>query len=211
MNYKGGLVAGIMRMIGMATLKVRVRRYRADELVVGGLVIGVLRLEAEKQAEATGNSLDVLLSVAEAEARGRGAGTDYYEVIVEGGEVRRILGEGPRYTWGKRLAFKPERLLRVGIVRRSALKPITSPPPPEELVGEEEQAETASEGAYVFKLDDVEWYDVDGDVYVYEGTLTFQNQEEGDVVLVVLETETGRRYLKPSRVLRKSRSSRTQQ
>ncbi len=210
MNYKGGLVAGIMRMIGMATLKVRVRRYKAEELVVGGVVIGVLRLEVEKQAEATGNSLDVLLSVAEAEARGRGAGTDYYEVIVEGGEVRRVLGEGPRYTWGKRLAFKPERLLRVGIVRKGVLKPITSPPP-EELAGGEEQAETASEGAYVFKLDDVEWYNVDENIYVYEGTLTFKDQEESDIVLVVLETESGRRYVRPSRVLRRSRSSRTQQ
>lgn len=191
----------------MAALKVRVRRYKAEELVVDGVVIGVLRLVSEKHSEASGDALDILLSVAESEARERGSDVDYFEVIVEGGEVRRVLGEGPRYTWGKRLAFRPERLLRVGIVRRSILKPITEPLPRREP-GSEEKAESA-EGAYVFKLEDVEWHSIEGDVYVYEGTLTYKDESGNDIVFVVLETESGRRYLKPSRALKKSKSSQT--
>lgn len=206
----------------MPALKVHVRRYRAEELRVGGVVLGVLRLESESHEETTGDPLDVLLSKAEDAARARGAETSYYEVIVETDDVRRALGEGPRYGWGKRLTFKPERLLRVGVVRRSILKPITAPAPQspveepaegdqvEEVESGEEPLVQAGEGAYVFRLDEVEWYEVDDKLYVYEGTLvTADTGAAGDIVFVVLETETGRRYVKPSPVLRRSRSSRT--
>lgn len=196
-------------------MKIRVRRYKAEELEVGEVVLGVLRLKGEEEREASGNPLEVLLSTAEAEARGRRPDTDYYEVIVEDGETRRVLGEGPRYTWGRRLAFKPERLLRVGIVRRNALNPLVSAPPSEEELEEAELAEKLaggeSVGAYVFKLDDVEWHDVEGEVYVYEGTLALRDPETSNVALVILETESGRRYLRVSRASRKSKSSRTQQ
>lgn len=164
-------------------LSVAIRIYRESELGLPGVTLGVLRLASERILDAIGDPIDVLMRVSEEQARAKKGG--YVEVIVAGSDATYVMGEAPGYRWRRKLAMRPERLLRVGIVRQG-------------VIGGSEK------GVQRFRLEDIEWHDVPEGTYVFEGKL----EADEDVVLIVLETEAGRSYVRPSRPPRRSSQSR---
>ena len=170
----------------MEKVRLVIRRFKASKVKAGPVHVGVLRLvNIEKREESLEKGRDAIELALEHVEHGPEP-YSFVEVIIEVGGARLVIGEGEG-SGDRRLSFRPERLLRVGVVRRKALKPVSDV--------EEYQAPGVS--AFHFKLDDVEWYKVRGNVYVYEGYVEL-GDGAGDVVLVILETETGRRYLRPS-------------
>ncbi len=168
-------------------LKVKVRRYRAEEMRFGPVTLGVLVLAGEEEREVRARDpVEAMLGAVEELGRTRYQ-DGYIEVFVEGGEPRLVHGEKVGYRWRRRLAMRPTRLRRVGVIRRGHLAPLKG-----------------GVDAYKVKLDSVEWHDAPDGVYVYEGKLEVDGD---DVVLVVLDTEDGRYYLRPPASSRSSRSS----
>lgn len=164
-------------------LSVTIRIYEESELELPGVTLGVLRLTSEKTLDAIGDPIDVLMRVSEEQARAKKG--SYVEVIVAGSDATYVMGEAPRYRWRRKLTMRPERLLRVGIVRQG-------------IIGGSEK------GLQRFRLEDIEWHDVPEGTYVFEGKL----EADEDVILIVLETETSRSYVRPSRLPRRSSQSR---
>jgi hypothetical protein len=177
-------------------LQVTIRRYTAETLRVGGVELGVLRLGEERRVEVTASDpIDALVKVAEEESRA--SKSDYVEILVDDRETRRIWGSSPRHTWSRPLSYKPEPLLRVGIVRKGHLKPLL------EAAGEG----GGEAGPSQLDLDAVEWHKPPGEVYVFEGKAQLES-DDSDVELVVIETPSGRRLVRPSPAsLRRTRSS----
>ena len=186
----------------MGKVKITIRRFKATQVDVGAVRIGALKLDSvevyEEKIKKGQDPLEVVLRYVE-----RGTGQhDFVEIIADTGTSTIIVGEG-RGPGRKRLSFRPERLVRVGIVRRSALKPLTEVEEDLADVGE------PSVGAYRFMLDEAEWHDVDGDVYIYEGNIEVSGAPGGDVALLILETEGGRRYVRLSASSKRRRAART--
>lgn len=160
-----------MVMSQRARVKVRITWYAYEKREYGGVVLGVLVPIRRYESEEVGDPLQVMLSVVEATSR-KSQG-DYFEVEVEGGGVRRIMGEAPKYRAQRMLFPRPARLLRVGLLRRS-LEP-----------------KTRGVGFVGFSKGDLEWITVGDEVYVYEGVI----QAPDDVVGVYLETSEGGRLV----------------
>lgn len=176
-------------------LRVTVRWYRASSRVYGGVELGVLEPLGEREVMVSaGDPIDAILRFAEEEARsGKG---DYVEVSLDDGETRRIIGVGPKYTWSRPLSYKPERLLRVGIVR---LRGGGGP--------SEEPLELQEAGGLELSPGDIEWHDVREDVYVFEGKAQVVGGAE-PAGLVIIETTSGSRIVRPAPAsLRGRRSS----
>ena len=162
------------RVLSKRDLKIRIRIFNEEILELPTLRLGVLRLAEERVLEASGDPIDVLMRISEEESRSRKG--SYIEVEVLSPETVYIVGESPRYKWRRKLTFKPEQLLKVGVLRRHNL----------------------NENEYIrkFNLNDLVWYSIPKDkkVYVFEGVV---EPKVDDIVLVVLETAEGRSYLKP--------------
>jgi hypothetical protein len=183
-------------------MKVMVRWYKASSRVYGGVEVGVLEpLGGREVMVSSSDPIEALLKVAEEEARsGKG---DYVEVSLDDGETRRIMGVGPRYTWSRPLSYKPERLLRIGIVRHKG-----GGEPVKEESGETEESPEAQETVSLELLpEDVEWHDVEEEVYVFEGKAQMVEGAE-PVSLIIIETPSGSRLVRPAPAsLRKRKSS----
>ena len=154
-------------------VKVRVVWYRVEEEDYGGVSIEVLRPVKEYSTEEAGDPVDVILRVSEASSKASTG--DYFEVIVEDREVKRIMGESPRRGQRQRKGVdmifpRPARLLRVGILKSG-------------------QAE--GEGGSQFRLEDAEWHAPRGVVYVYEGRVRIGS----NVDAVVVDTDAGREII----------------
>jgi len=172
-------------------LKVTIRRFRAHTLSLGGVELGALRLEEERAVEASGDPIDVMVRVAEEE--GRTSKWDYVEVVVDDGETRRVWGAGPRYTWSRPLSYRPEPLLRVGIVRRAHMRRAL-----EQQAGEGSEPSGGEPAAFRVDLQGVEWHiPQTRGLYVFEGKAQLSDEGE-DVELVAVETPSGVRLLRPS-------------
>ncbi|MEB3861017.1 MAG: hypothetical protein GSR84_02210, partial [Desulfurococcales archaeon] len=101
-------------------VKVRVVWYKIQEEDYGGVSIEVLKPVKEYVTEEAGDPVDVILRVSEASSKASTG--DYFEVIVEDRDVRRIMGEFPRRGQRQRRGVerilpRPARLLRVGLLR----------------------------------------------------------------------------------------------
>ncbi len=154
-----------------AKVRVRVRWYIAEKKYFGPVELMVLRPAKEYVSEEVGHPVEVMLSIAERASRAKEG--DYFEVTVETPGLVETMGESPRYR-GQRLLFpRPARLVRVGVLTI------------DKVGGEAEYARVP--------LDDFEWYNVEEELYVFEGTL----QAGDDVVLVYIETEEGPRMIIP--------------
>jgi hypothetical protein len=168
-------------------LTVKIRIFDNDVLDLPELKLGVLKLLEERVLEASGDPIDVLMRISEEESRSKKG--SYIEIEVKSLSATYILGESPRYKWRRKLTFKPERLLRVGILQKKPDKPISM---------------------MSFKLNDVKWYEVPRDerIYVFEGNIDLKTD---DVFLIILDTEEGRSYIRPVSSLRLRKSSQTPQ
>ncbi len=169
-------------------LKIRIRIFNEEILELPTLKLGVLRLVEERILEASGDPIDVLMRISEEESRSRKG--SYVEVEVLSPETIYIVGESPRYKWRRKLTFKPEQLLKVGVLRKRNL----------------------NENEYIrkFNLNELVWYSIPKDkkVYVFEGIV---EPKVDDIVLVVLETAEGRSYLKPVYASKSKKFSQTPQ
>lgn len=168
-------------------LKVKIKIYIDEILEFPVIRLGVFRLVDEKTLEASGDPIDVLMRISEEESRSKKG--SYIEVEVISPEAAYVVGETPRYKWRRKLAFSPERLLKVGVLRRKDFN---------------------KETVENFSLNDLEWYGVpkDSKFYVFEGLL---EPKVNDIILVVLETDRGRNYLKPVYVSKSWKFSRIPQ
>lgn len=164
-------------------LKIAVRWYNAGTIKVDGVTIGVLKPLKTVESVEVGDPIDVMLKVAEDNARQKKG--EYLEIIVEGSELREIMGESPRYKSTRLLFPIPSRLRRVGIVKFRLLK------------------ESREGGYFTFSAGDVEWHDINEEVYVYEGKL----EAPSDVLFIVLDTDRGLRIVKTQRVSMQKLSS----
>ncbi|MEB3780392.1 MAG: hypothetical protein GSR85_09235 [Desulfurococcales archaeon] len=164
-------------------LRVTVKWYTADTITIGGVSIGVLKPSKVVESVEIGDPIDTMLRIAEDNARLKKG--DYFEVVVEGSEIREIIGETPRYRWSRPLFPVPSRLRRIGIVRVSDVK------------------ESIEGGFFTFTRDDVEWHTVEEEIYVYEGKL----EAPSDVLFVILDTDRGLRMVKAQRVSMQKLSS----
>jgi len=146
--------------------------YAYEKLPFGPVTLGVLRPLRVYESEEAGSPVDIMLSIVEAATR-RAQG-DYLEVRVEGEGVVEVMGEAPKYRAQRMLFPRPARLRRVGVLTREAL-------------------EGAGRGiGYVdVGLDSVEWVPVEGEVYVYEGTISAPDH----VIAVYLDTDEGTRLV----------------
>jgi len=163
-------------------LKVKIRIYEETEVRISGVTIGALSLVEEKEIDALGDPLDVLMRVSEEQARARKG--SYVEVVIQGSDATYIMGESPRYRWRRRLTMSPERLVRVGIVKQG-------------------KVEGEGSGLIRFKLNEVTWRRAPKNLYVFEGRV-----EAGEeVALVILETESSRAYVRPVTLQRRSSRS----
>ncbi len=158
-------------MSAKTRVKVRVVWFAYEKKSLGPVTMGLLRPVDVYETEEVGNPVEVMLSVTEAISR-RGKG-DYVEVRVEGAGVVEVMGESPRYRAQRLLFPRPVRLRRLGVVRAGKARP------------------AEGSGYAVIRLEDVEWINLDGEYYVYEGTL----QASDDVLAVYLDTEEGPRIL----------------
>ncbi|MCE4619095.1 MAG: hypothetical protein F7C37_06620 [Desulfurococcales archaeon] len=152
-------------------VKVRITWYAYEKREYGGVVLGVLVPIRTYESEEVGDPLQVMLSIVEATSR-KSQG-DYFEVEVEGGGAKRIMGEAPKYRAQRMLFPRPARLLRVGLLRK----------------GMEPRLRGA--GYAGFSKDDLEWITPSEEVYVYEGVI----QAPEDVIAVYLETSEGGRLV----------------
>ncbi len=171
-------------MVGKKDLHVLIKIFGEDILDLPPLKIGVLKLLEEREVEASGDPIDVLMRISEEESKSKKG--SYIEIKVTSPDTTYIIGETPRYRWRKKLTFKPEPLLRIGVLR----------------------GENKGDSIMNFKLDDLEWYEVPRSerLYVYEGSV---EPKVNDIILIVLETEEGRSYIKPVYALRSRKFSQT--
>ncbi|MCE4602307.1 MAG: hypothetical protein F7C08_04040 [Desulfurococcales archaeon] len=169
----------------MAKGKVRVRVvwYKIQEEDYGGVLIEVLKPVKEYLTEEAGDPVDVILRVSEASSKASTG--DYFEVIVEDRDVKRIMGESPRRGQRRRsverIFPRPAKLLRVGILRVS---------------------QAGDEGGRQFRVEDAEWHAPRGEVYVYEGRVRI---DEG-VAAVIVDTDAGREIIVRGRSRRRKLS-----
>ena len=149
----------------------RITWYVYEKREYGGVVLGVLVPIRSYESEEVGDPLQVMLSIVEATSR-KSQG-DYFEVEVEGGGVRRIMGEAPKYRAQRMLFPRPARLLRLGLLRRGT------------------EPRLRGTGYVGFSKEDLEWITPGEEVYVYEGVI----QAPDDVIAVYLETSEGGRLV----------------
>ncbi len=163
------------------TIVYNVSGYSPEVLKVRGIKLGVLKRVKEDWKEKALRSrqgpLDALLNYATRLSRDKELrDLGYVEVTVEAPGLVVTHGDRPNYEWSEMLFPSPSKLIRIGIVRKK---------------------ETDS-GKFQVESKDIKWIDVASkDVYVFEG---FCEAPE-DVLLVILDTEKGRRTLtqcKPS-------------
>ncbi len=153
-----------------------IRGFKSNELVLGPVKLGVLKLEREEWEEKSVRkgltAVDTLLEYA---ARIRRypwtRDMDYVEIIVEGKGLRAMYGGRPGYKWRRMIFPSPSRLIRVGIAS----------------LGE-------ASGKTVINESSIEWFHVpeEGEFYVFEGDCSISVEGKG---LVVVETSDGRRIL----------------
>lgn len=172
----------------MAKGKVRVKVvwYELSEIAYGGVSLEVLRPVKEYVTEEAGDPVDLILRVSEESSKASLG--DYFEVIVEDREMRRIMGEAPRRGYKQkkgveRIFPRPSRLLRVGILK----------------------GKSRVEGAMELGIEDAEWHSPRANLYIYEGKVKLGD----DVVALIIDTENGRSIITRSRS-RKKRSSQAQ-
>ena len=160
--------------------KLRVTLFRRANITVGPVQLEVLERVGAEEVEAEGGVLDSMINEA---ARLLGEKrADFFLIEGESGETKYVLGEGVKDRSGTRLLyFTPQRLLRVGVLRLQGL-----------------QGAVTSQGYAKLDLRGIEWHEVPGEVYVYDGPL----KAEEDVEYVVLETEAGVRVVRASRLSR---------
>ncbi len=154
--------------------KVRIVWYSSEKRRYGPVELGVLIPARKYESSEIGDPIEIILSHIEKGSKMKEG--DFYEIKVEAPGITEIVGESPKYKSQRGLFMKPAKLLRIGILKKESLK-------------------TTSEGEYlIVPLDQLEWYDVEDDVYVYEGQLNADN----DVIGVLIETEEGSRFIIPA-------------
>jgi len=165
---------------------VRVRGFKVGDLAVGPVKIEVLKVAEERSWKESGDPLEAMAAVADA-YRGK---HDYVEIEVSGleGEPRVVLlGVSPQYRGKKPLFPRPARLYRLGVLREATVR----------------RGGFDEKGYAELKVDgDLEWYNIGGEVYVFEGAV----EAEPDVVYIVVDTEYGRRWVRvyPKIILRQA-------
>ncbi len=177
--------------MGKGKVRVRVTWYKVKEARFGDVRMDVLYPVKEYETLEAGEPLDIMLRVSEENAKS-GVG-DFFEVVVEDKEARRIMGEAPRRAWRGRTRTvkifpRPARLVRVGVVHRDKL------------------SSEGGAGVELFSIEDVKWYKPRARVFVYEGHL----EAGSDVAAIILETELGPRIVIPSSRRRRSSQPRPQ-
>ncbi|MCE4606539.1 MAG: hypothetical protein F7B59_04310 [Desulfurococcales archaeon] len=155
--------------------------YSPEVLEVKGIRLGVLKRVKEDWKEKALRSrqgpLDALLGYATRLSKDRELrDLGYVEVTVEAPGLVVTHGDKPNYDWSEMLFPSPSKLIKIGIVRKK----------------------DSESGKFQVDSGHIKWVDVASeDAYIFEG---FCEAPE-DVLLVILDTEKGRRILtqcKPS-------------
>ncbi len=191
----------------MALLRVKIRGFKISALKAGPVVMDSLTLVHEEEREENGDPWDVVAFTAEALVKRY----DFVEIEAEvlerdpanPGEAeipdkiyKGEYGSHVKGRRGKHLAHRPVKVWKVGVLYLDKL------------------AEKSEGGHFVLAPDDIEWYDVDGSHYVYEGNVSVEAGERTPVYLV-LDTEEGFRWVRliprdaPLRVPEKESESET--
>jgi len=163
----------------MVKMRAVVRGYNAEHLRLGDVSFTALKKVYEDKREFTSYPMDFVDTVTKA-MRGK---YSYVEVEISGMEstlTKIVRGENPSYHGTRPLFYRPARLKRVGILRLSRVR----------------EKGFDRQGYATLKLDeDLKWYEVKGEYYVFEGSIEVPQ----DVVYVVFETEYGRRWVRTRR------------
>lgn len=169
----------------MGRFRLTIKVYDSETIDLGGVRLSVLRLRERVASEESGDKVDAVLRAVERESRKpRGS---YFEVEAEEGEHRIIMGESPRYPGSRMLFPRPARLLRVGVLRAGDLA-----------------SRRSDGGGAALPADRISWHEPPGEFYVYESKV----EAPGDVLLLIIDTDLGRRYLRLQRASTLRQSSR---
>jgi hypothetical protein len=157
------------------TIVYSIRGYQPEIIEAAGVKLGVLKRVKEDWNEKVLRSrqgpLDALINYATRMTRDKELrDLGYVEVTVEAPGLVVTHGDRPKYDWTSLLFPSPSKLIRIGVVR----------------------GKSSEGGKYQVTPDDIEWHDVShGDYYVFEGIC----EAPSDVLMVILDTENGRRIL----------------
>jgi len=171
----------------MAVMKIRVKAFKRGEVRAGPVRIACLRRVYSDDRVERGDPWDVIAYTVE--ALSKNGGYDYVEIEVEllergkgeeGIPDKLVRGEyvNKKFRGGKHLSHRPETLRRVGILYLEAM------------------ASKYSGGYVELSPEDIEWYDVGEEVYVYEGHVEVEEAEGKTPVYLLLETPSGVRWVR---------------
>ncbi len=165
--------------------KLKVTLFKRGTVTVGPVELeALMKVGEEEVSRSARDVLDAIISeTSELLAQRR---ADLFIVEGESGDTKYVIGEGVKDRSGTRLiSFRPQRLVRLGIIRLPEL-----------------QRAIQGEGYAKLNLNSIEWYDVPPDIYVYDGPI----KAPDDVEYLVLQLEDGFRVLRAPRLSRISLS-----
>ncbi|MEM1873762.1 MAG: hypothetical protein QXS85_03625 [Acidilobaceae archaeon] len=156
----------------MPSAKVTITRFNRSILKLGALTITVLEPAETTVEQIEGDIIEILARVSENEVMQEN--TAYVVAEIVGMGAKLVYGDTRTRSKEKLLLPRPAKLARVGVVKTSSLK------------------YDSRLGGVVFREEDIEWYTVPREVYVFDPRLEIGE----DVAFVILETDLGRTIVK---------------
>jgi len=165
-------------------LKIMIDWYKRTTVSLNEVKFEVLRPIEKEEEETKGDPLNTLYKLGEEKLKKRKG--DFFMITIETPESKYVLGEGLKDRTTRLLYNVPTRLLKVGVIKVGKTK-------------------SGGEGYFILRDEDIEWYDIKEETYIYDGPLKVGEGIEA----VVFETSMDRRVIKvqhPSRQRQASQS-----